>query len=168
MKRVLLCALALALGLAAAAAGCGATQAEDDPQRTQAITAAQVIREFRQAPGAPKLRKAPADPAWEQLNFGLDVPEKLHTRYGVFNVYVVKPGRPQAVDSLLTNKETLKALKKSRDGVYWEYDTHARSYVAYKRYGSNVVLAWWNERKETGTDARWDRLDSLMSDLVSG
>lgn len=167
MTRVLAGALALALALAAA--GCGTTaQSDDDQQQAQVVTAAQVVTRFRQATGQPKLRRAPAGEAWEQLGLGLNVPQNLLRRYGVFSVYVVEPGRPEAIRSLLANKETRKALARDEAGIYWEYDTLSRSYVAYKRYAANVVLAWWNEQKTPGTDARWARLDALLSGLETG
>lgn len=167
MRRVKDSALALALALAVA--GCGAvTTADEEQSEGQRITAAQVVREFRQAPGQPRLRPtAEPDEAWDQLGLGLNVSEKLQKRYGVFNVYVVKPGKSEAVRSLLRDKETKKALKKS-GGIYWEYDTLSRSYVAYKRYGSNVVVAWWNERKTPGVDARFTRIDRLLSGIETG
>lgn len=169
MKRVLASALALALAFALAAAGCGSdAESDDDQQQAELVTAAQVVTRFRQAPGQPRLRRAPPDEAWEQLSLGLNVPEKLLRRYGVFSVYVVKPGRSEAIRSLLTNKETRKALERNAAGIYWEYDTFSRSYVAYKRYAANVVLAWWNEQKTPGTDARWTRLDALLSGLETG
>jgi hypothetical protein len=40
--------------------------------------------------------------------------------------------------------------------------------VANKQYGPNVVLVWWNEKAEPGTDPRWDRLDALMQKLSAG
>lgn len=168
MRRVIASALALALALTVAA--CGAvTTADDEQTEGQRITTAQVVREFQQAPGQPKLRQtAGGDESWEQLGLGLNISEKLRKRYGVFNVYVVKPGKSEAVQSLLRDKETKKALKRGGDGVYWEYDTLSRSYVAYKRYGANVVVAWWNERKAPGIDARWTRIDGLLSGLETG
>lgn len=168
VKRVVASALALALALGAA--GCGAASStDDDRQQDQTITAGQVVQEFRQAPGQPKLRKTvEPDAAWEQLGFGLNVSEELRARYGVFNVYVVEPGRPQAVQSLLKDKDTRKTLRPSESGIYWEFDDLAHSYVAYKRYGSNVVLAWWNEGQQPVVDARWTRLDALMSGLGTG
>ncbi len=54
------------------------------------------------------------------------------------------------------------------DGIYWDYDELAKSYVAQKRYGPNVVLAWWNEKRKQGTDERWEQLDQLMQQSVSG
>lgn len=170
MQRI---ALLLALTiLAPLATACGAgSSIEEDGERSSppSLTAEQVIREFRQVPGQPRLRRAAGtDAAWEQLSFGLDVSPELQRRYGTFNVYVVKPGREDAVDSLLTNKETKKALRRSEDGIYWELDSLANSYVAYKRYGANVVLAWWSESEQPVTDGRWERLDGLMSRLVAG
>jgi hypothetical protein len=156
--------------LALLAAACGAAQTEENEEsRPPSFTAEQVIREFRQAPGQPRLRRAAGtDAAWEQLSFGLNVSPKLQRQYGTFNVYVVEPRRLEAVDSLLTNKETRKPLEQAAGGLYWELDTLAGSFVAYKRYGANVVLAWWSERKQPVTDARWERLDRLMAELATG
>ena len=60
-------------------------------------------------------------------------------------------------------------------GIEWaseafpaELDELAKSYVAQKRYGSNVVLAWWNEQRDKGTDERWDRLDAVMHEIANG
>jgi hypothetical protein len=164
VTRVLAGAFALALALAAG--GCGAAAGDQEPEQTQAISAGQVIQEFRRAPGQPRLRKtAVPDVAWEQLGLGLNVPEELRQRYGVFNVYVVEPERPEAVRSLLKDKETRKELKPNADAIFWDFDDLAGSYVAYKRYGANVVLAWWNEQQEPGVDVRWARLDALMTSL---
>jgi hypothetical protein len=159
-------ASALALALALGAGGCGTSGSDQDGQQTQAITSGQVVQEFRQAPGEPRLRKtAEPDAAWEQLGLGLNISEELRRRYGVFNVYVVKPGRTEALQSLLKDKETRKELDRDANGMFWDFDDLAGSFVAYKRYGPNVVLAWWNEKKEPGIDARWARLDALMSGL---
>jgi hypothetical protein len=167
VKRI---ALLLALALAAlVAGGCGSAQTDEDqaqPERTS-FTAAQVIREFKQAPGEPALRSAAGtDAAWEQLSFGLNVSPELQRRYGTFNVYVVRRGHDDAVSSLLRNKETKEPLERGTDGVYWELDTLANSYVAYKRYGANVVLAWWSEGTEPMTDDRFARLDELLTGLT--
>jgi hypothetical protein len=169
VKRIApLLALAL-LTSVAAACGAGETTGEDETSGRPSFTAQQVVVEFRQSPGQPKLRRAAGtDAAWEQLSLGLDVSPKLQRRYGTFNVYVVEPGNDEAVDSLLSNKETRKALKRSAEGIYWEFDTLSGSYVAYKRYGANVVLAWWSEREQPVTDVRFERLDRLMADLQTG
>ncbi|MGH3006856.1 MAG: hypothetical protein ACRDOS_13360 [Gaiellaceae bacterium] len=170
MKRIaLLLALTTTIPLAAA---CGAAESTDDDQVTPgppSFTAQQVIREFRQTPGQPRLLRATgADVAWEQLSFGLDVRPRLQRRYGTFNVYVVEPGNEEAVGSLLTNKETKKPLERDANGIYWELDTLARSYVAYKRYGANVVVAWWSETREPVADGRFARLDGLLTGLETG
>ena len=169
MKRVAL--LALLLVLALLGAGCGAAeteQTETDPgPELQTISAGQVIRAFRNAPGQPKLERAPGvDVAWEQLSFGFDIPPELQRRYGTFSIYIVEPERTDAVRSLLRDKESREALDEGADGLYWEFDDFSQTYVAYKRYGSNAVLAWWNEKPEPGTDARFERLDALMAGLT--
>jgi hypothetical protein len=169
VKRVAL--LALLLVLALLGAGCGAAEGEQTDTETgpelQTISAGQVIRAFRNVPGQPKLERAPGvDVAWEQLSFGFDIPPELQRRYGTFSVYIVEPERTDAVRSLLRDKETKEELERGTGGVYWEYDNLSKTYVAYKRYGSNAVLAWWNEKPEPGIDARFQRLDALMAGLT--
>ena len=170
MRRIaLLLTLTTTIPLAAA---CGAAESSDEDRVTPgppAFTAQEVIREFKQAPGQPRLRVAGGTGAsWEQLGFGLNPPARLQNRYGTFNVYVVEPGNDEALNSLLSNKETKEPLEADSSGVYWELDTLAGSYVGYKRYGANVVVAWWSETREPVADARFTRLDGLMSDLETG
>jgi hypothetical protein len=167
--------IALLLALTTAAllgAGCGAAESSDEDRVAPgppSFTAQQVIREFEQAPGHPLLRVSRGTgAAWEQLGFGLDPPARLQNRYGTFNVYVVEPGNDEALTSLLSNKETKEPLEADSSGVYWELDTLAGSYVGYKRYGANVVVAWWSETREPVADARFTRLDGLMSGLETG
>ena len=93
---------------------------------------------------------------------------KTQERYGTFTIYVVDPEDLEAVGSLLADKDTAEPLEPDADGIYWDYDELAKSYVAQKRYGPNVVLAWWNEKRKQGTDERWEQLDQLMQQSVSG
>jgi hypothetical protein len=164
MRRPALVLLLAALALT----GCGSSGDGDDEEQTAPIAAQQVVQEFNEVPGMPELETAPSDPAWEQLGPGLDVPPAEQERYGTFTIYVVDPEDPEAVRSLLADKDTAKPLQADADGIYWDYDELARSYLAQKRYGSNVVLAWWNEQRDKGTDERWDRLDAVMQDIANG
>ena len=152
---------------ALAVAGCGSSgNADDQEQETAPIPAQAVVQEFSEVPGMPELVTAVPDPSWEQLGPGLDIPPAAQERYGTFTIYVVDPEDPEAVRSLLADKDTAEPLQPDADGIYWDYDELAKSYVAHKRYGSNVVLAWWNERREQATDKRWDRLDAVMQDIA--
>jgi len=159
----------LALLLAALIAGCGSSDEGDDEQEAAPIAAQAVVQQFREVPGMPPLRTAAgADPSWEQLGLGLDISPAAQERYGTFTIYVVDPEDSEAVSSLLADKDTGEALQADADGIYWDYDELARSYVAQKRYGENVVLAWWNQSREKGTDDRWERLDSILQGLADG
>jgi hypothetical protein len=160
-------ALLVALAAALAAAGCG-SNGEDQDQDGAPIGAQAVIQRFDEVPGMPALESAPPDPSWEQLSLGLDLPAADQEKYGTFTIYVVDAEDPEAVRSLLADKDTAKPLTADADGIYWDYDQLAHSYVAQKRYGPNVVLAWWNEQRDKGTDERWDRLDALLQDVASG
>jgi hypothetical protein len=169
VKRVALLALLLLFGLLGV--GCGAAESEQTDTETgpelQTISAGQVVRAFRNVPGQPQLERAPGvDVAWEQLSFGFDIPPELQQRYGTFSIYIVEPDRTEAVRSLLRDKESKEELEEGANGLYWEYDDLSKTYVAYKRYGSNAVLAWWNEKPEPGIDARFERLDALMAGLT--
>ncbi len=157
----------LAVLVAALAAGCGGGSDDDDNDGPAPIASREVIREFREA-GMPRLQIAPVpDPSWDQLGFGLDAPPATQERYGTFAIYVVDPGDDEAVASLLADKDTAQPIQPDADGIYWDYDELAKSYVAQKRYGENVVLAWWNERREKGVDVAWVRLDELLTEIAS-
>jgi hypothetical protein len=152
-------ALVLAL-LALGLAGCGAGE-QDSAQAV--LTPGQLVKRFQEEPGSPLLREAGGDPAFRQLGFGLNPSQRLLERYGVFSIYVVDPERPQALTSLLRDKGTGRPLEADPSGVYWERDTLSRSWIAYKRYGTNVVLVWWAESAERSADARWRRLDRVLA-----
>jgi hypothetical protein len=152
-----------------AAAGCGSSGDGDDGEQEAAPIAAQaVVQEFEEVPGMPPLQSSAPDPSWEQLGLGLDLTAADQKRYGTFTIYVVDPEDPEAVRSLLADKDTAEPLQADANGIYWDFDELAKSYVAQKRYGSNVVLAWWNEKAEKGTDARWQRLDRILLGLTNG
>jgi hypothetical protein len=152
-----------------AAAGCGSSGDGDDGEQEAAPVAAQaVVQEFEEVPGMPPLQSSAPDPSWEQLGLGLDLPAADQKRYGTFTIYVVDPEDHEAVKSLLADKDTAKPLQPDATGIYWDYDELAKSYVAQKRYGANVVLAWWNEKREQGTDARWQRLDRILQGITNG
>jgi hypothetical protein len=174
VRRTPLIALTLVLVAALAAAGCGSSaegvdETTTSEQEAAPIGASQLVAQFKRASGGTQLRgTATPDAAWEQLGLGLNATPAQQKRYGTFTIYVVEPDRDEAVTSLLSDKDTAKPLTPAADGIYWDFDQLARSYVAYKRYGPNVVLAWWNERPEQGTDARFERLDALMQELSEG
>jgi len=148
-----------ALGITA---GCG--ESESEPQLTL-VTAGQVIGQFERDTGRPLQPAATGDEAWEQLSYGLNPSQALLDRYGIFSVYVTKPGHLGAVDSLLRDKATKKPLERGANGVYWEHDSNSGTWIAYTRYSRNVVLVWFSGSKERALDARWKRLDSVLAGL---
>jgi hypothetical protein len=167
-----LIALLLVL-LALVAAGCGSSAEGVDEtttdQEAAPIGASQLVAQFKRASGGTQLRgTATPDAAWEQLGLGLNATPAQQREYGTFSIYVVEPENDEAVTSLLSDKDTAKPLARTDDGIYWDFDELAGSYVAYKRYGPNVVLAWWNEQPEPATDERFQRLDALMQELSEG
>lgn len=166
-RRLLLLAVlagaALALG-----AGCGASDAEPQPEpEGRVLSSDEVSEEFEEEAGRP-LEEAAPDPAWEQLGFGLNAPLAILEEYGTFTIYVVDPEDLEAVDSLLADKATGEPLEADADGIYWERDSLSGTWIAHSRYGDNVVLAWYSERMQPGTDDRWRRLDEILSGLATG
>jgi hypothetical protein len=144
-----------------ALAGCG-TQSD---QSQVTLTPAQVTHRFQVATGRALEPAAVSDPAWDQLGYGLDQPKSLVDRYGIFNVYVGKPGKTQSLASLFKDKATGKPLARSTGGIYWELDSQSKTWVAYKRYSENVVLVWFSGSKQQNADERYERLDSILSGL---
>lgn len=160
MRRIAL--LSLALLALALLAGCGSAS---DQTQEATLTPAQVRQTFERATGRPLEPAAVSDPAWDQLGFGLDMPQSLVDRYGIFNVYVGKPGKTASLASFFKDKDTEKPLAGSSDGVYWELDSQSKTWVAYKRYSGNVVLVWFSGSKEQQADERFQRLDSILAGL---
>jgi hypothetical protein len=163
VKRAAIIALVLAGILAVGfAAGCGSDQSE--PQ-VELATPGQVIDQFKRETGRPLERAATEDEAFDQLSYGLNPSKELLDRYGIFSIYVAKKGHLQAIDSLLRDKATKKALERDSNGVYWELDSNSGTWVAYKRYSRNVVLVWFSGSTARNADTRWARLDRVLADL---
>jgi hypothetical protein len=160
VRRIALLSLAV-FGLVALA-GCGA---KSDQSQVVTLTPAQVSQTFKQATGRPLEPVPVSDPAWDQLGYGLDMSQSLVDRYGIFNVYVGKPGKTASLASLFKDKATGDPLARGADGVYWEHDSESKTWVAYKRYSGNVVLVWFSGSKEQQADERFQRLDSILSGL---
>jgi hypothetical protein len=154
---VLLLLILASLGVAS---GCGETT-------EAAYTTDEVSAHFKQEAGAQLFRKqGPGDdPAWEQLGFDENAPPELIERYGIFSIYVVEPGEKEAMDSLFRDKATRKPLPHRR-GIYWELDTHSKTWTAHTRY-QNLVLVWFTERERPAVDERWRRLHRILRDLTS-
>ena len=157
--------VAALLLLAALLAGCGSTGNSEPEPETQALTAGQVSRQFAEDAGRALEQTDVPDAAWQQLGYGLNPSRALQRRFGIFNVYVVEAGNDDAVASLLSDKGTGKPLQADADGIYWERDSLSGTWIANTRYGENVVLAWFSEKKRKGTDERWERLDRILSGL---
>jgi hypothetical protein len=164
VRRAALTALALlALAVPVAATGCGESDSDSQPEL---VPASQVVNQFERETGRPLRRTAEPDEAWDQLSYGLNPSPELLDRYGIFSVYVAKEGHLDALSSLLKDKATKKTLERDKDGVYWELDSNSGTWIAYKRYGRNVVLVWFSESKEQAVDERFDRLDGVLSELA--
>jgi hypothetical protein len=150
----------LAVGVLAVA--CGSSESAPKPEF---VPAGEVIQRFDSQTGRQLKRTVVPDPAWDQLGLGLNPSQAEVKRYGIFSVYVAKPGHVSSLGSLLKDKATKKPLARGANGVYWELDSQSRTWVAYKRYAQNVVLIWFSGAKTHALDARWVRLDNVFSGL---
>jgi hypothetical protein len=157
---ILALASCLCLGLLT---GCGSS--ETQPAPPELFTADQVSVQFKRETGRSLLRAQTDDVAWDQLGYGLNPSQELLDAYGIFSVYVAKQGHLGALDSLLHDKATKKALEKDPEGVYWELDSNSGTWIAYKRYPPNVVLAWFSGSKTQAADTRFERLDRVLAGL---
>jgi hypothetical protein len=164
VKRVAVVGLVFAI-LASAWLGAGCGGGSSKPEAT-VVAPGQVMQRFKQQTGKPLRRAAVPDEAWEQLGIGLDPSQADVERYGIFSIYVAKTGHLAALSSLLRDKATRKPLDRDSQGVYWELDSNSGTWVAYKRYAGNVVLAWFSGSKTRGVDARWERLDRVLTGLA--
>jgi hypothetical protein len=161
-RAAVIVALAVAgILVAAFLAACGSGEDE----QVGLVTAGQVIGQFERDTGRPLQRAAEEDPAWDQLSYGLNPSPELLNKYGIFTVYVGKQGHAEALQSLLRDKATKKALERDAKGVYWELDSNSGTWVAYKRYSGNVVLVWFSGSKTQAVDDRFERLDRVLIDL---
>jgi hypothetical protein len=143
-------------------AGCGSGESQPQPQL---LSAGQVSGQFKRDTGRPLEPAAVEDPAWDQLSYGLNPSQALLDKYGIFSIYVAKPGHANALDSLLHDKVTKKALQKDPEGVYWELDSNSGTWIAYKRYPPNVVLVWFSGSETQAVDPRFERLDRVLARL---
>jgi hypothetical protein len=165
MRRCAVAMLAFAsLALVGVTGGCGSSESVT---QAELVPASRVAGQFEQQTGRPLRGAATEDEAWDQLSYGLDPPQALLDRYGIFSVYVAKEGHVGALGSLLRDKATKKPLARGPRGIYWELDSNSRTWVAYKRYARNVMLVWFSGSTERVTDARWERLDRILSGLGS-
>jgi hypothetical protein len=163
MRRTAVIVVALVSVLASGLlVGCGSDESQPQPQL---LTAGQVSRQFKRDTGRPLEPAAVDDPAWDQLGYGLNPSQELLDKYGIFSIYVAKPGHVNALDSLLHDKATKKELQKDPEGVYWELDSNSGTWTAYKRYAPNVVLAWFSGSKTEAVDTRFERLDRVLAGL---
>jgi hypothetical protein len=163
MRRSAVVLLALAsLALAGVTGGCGSSESAS---QVELVPASRVAGQFERETRRPLRGAATEDEAWDQLSYGLDPPQALLDRYGIFSVYVAKEGHVAALGSLLRNKATKKPLQRGARGIYWELDSNSRTWVAYKRYARNVLLVWFSGSTERAVDARWERLDRILRGL---
>ena len=110
----------------------------------------------------PRARLRGLDICWDVVR---PSPE-LEREYGAFDIFVYD-------DPRLADEAARPAA--DRSGVVWGSGEVERGpdagrvlASAQKRYGANLVVTWWPGGEATETDARWERLDTVLSELVRG
>lgn len=173
-------------------AACGGSGEGDDY-----ITSAQITDTFQERTGETLLRDEVG--SFDRLDFGNDLEddeidpqesERLD-RYGFFSVYVIRP--PDEGDEDFDVKEEIDDLIESEDDQFDTYETDSEpdfdditwqkrcprddvldegcDYIAYKRYGPNVLLNWTSPVDSSAahkreTDTSFQRLDSVLTEVA--
>jgi hypothetical protein len=126
------------------------------------ITTKQLVDEFEKRTGEKLYRRAnPGIPTLSAPRDILWLPKDASKRYGDFRIDVFR-NRTDAETTVLSSKEP-----SAGGDIYWklipaEHEGDRSVWLATKLYG-NVVLSWSNDQERI--DARWHRLDSILSDL---
>ena len=126
------------------------------------FTSDEVIDRFRAETGD----RLAADPelsttAVEELNFGghgLRPPPPLLARYGRFKILIL--AHPEKTLRLGLG---LSGIRPDRRGIYWL--RREGRWLAYSRYGRNVLLGWFDASGKGHVDSRWHRLDDALRSL---
>lgn len=159
MRRPGLCsaaAIVLALGALAAAACTGGDERSVPPGT---FTAEDVIEHFEEEAG----HDLAVDPTASTTKVVLVRPDQeANAEFGEFEVFVVNPRDPN-IERVLRVGLGFFRLPADRRGIRWQRTRDG--WVAAKRYGRNVVLAWHAARTRGALDARWEELDRVFASL---
>lgn len=87
-------------------------------------------------------------------------PAGLRRRYGYFTILVQVDPREKTL-----RLDPVNGRRPDRDGIYWL--RHDRQWYVLKRYGPRVAVGWL-AGKSRRLDARWRRLDGILSKIAAG
>ena len=186
-KPILILPLGVAVLMLTLVTGCG-DRSGGGGKPENYISSTEIIDHFKEATGELLIRQSASEsPTMEILDFGNGTDEeefddedsRLAGEFGAFSIYVVKrkANLKKEVNSLLSDEDddTADYTNEPVDettGIHWTRVDYRGdladvepAYFAYKVYGDNVVLSWVGD-EDKATDTRWDRLNSILTDLT--
>jgi len=165
-------AAACLAGLALAAAGCGGDDEAKDKAKAKAPAAAtpaprvfqgqEVADFFREVTGDPLEFDAGGAASFDSLSLDRSDYDRSGTfseRYGFFIAYVLK----DPADKRLYEVNDNQPVAPDPNGIYWHRD--GGSYRALKPYGGGSVVLDWSAEDGRVVDERFERLDTVLSQL---
>ena len=127
----------------------------------RAFSAVELVDHFRAKTGQELVRSNMSDGVFDLL----EPSESADSAdYGTFTIFVVRSGEA-AYPEILLGSEDGKALQLDARGINWQ-DVGDGLFQAARQYGKNIFLLWYGWRGIGQTDATWDRLDTILTDLV--
>jgi hypothetical protein len=152
------------LRLAAACSGVGALFLIAGCGASSGISTHNVINHFLKETGDLLLRDSSAgNEDWDVLDFGKNAPVTSTDEYGVFSIYVVNKNLDTSRATLLSD-DNGNPIKPGAGGIFWQRLDN-KTVTATRQYGKNIFLVWYGS-KIGETESTWDRLDSILTDLV--
>ena len=156
------------------AAACGG----EDP-----IATSRIIDVFQDRTGEQLIRESDTStPSYDVLGPGDGSDEeefdaedsRLADKFSAFTIYVVKGEDGQSIEE--ETKDLLEPFegdsvepKDETTGIIWEESCDPDAgchWIAQKQYGPNVVLNWFGADSKGDTDSRWDRLDTVLTEVA--
>ena len=131
-------------------------------------SASQLTKRFKTATGEKLVPSKTLSYAGHYRAYDLGVPTAAKkARWGTFTVYLVTGSSVDAeVTDLLADAHTGALGTPAAGNVYWEQGVSifgTTYWMAKRRYGQNVVLAWTNASGQKKTDATWKRLHGALT-----
>ena len=127
----------------------------------RAFSASELIEHFRVRTGEELVRSKMSDGVFDLLESS---EASLPGEFGTFTIFVVKSGEASYPEILLGGEDG-EVLRLDSRGINWQ-DVGDGLVQAARQYGKNIFLLWYGWKGIGQTDESWDRLDSILEDLV--
>ena len=127
----------------------------------RAFSASELIEHFRDRTGEELVRSNMSDGVFDLLESS---DSGLPGKYGTFTIFVVRSGEASYPEILLGGEDG-EVLRLDSKGINWQ-DVGDGLVQAARQYGKNIFLLWYGWKGIGQTDETWDRLDSILTELV--